>query len=621
MPTRILRGELIDVCGMTGCVDYSRDLTREQAMIEAMTETMACRGPDAAGVWSRPAVALGHRRLAVIDLAGGAQPMVVSTPSGEVAMVYTGEVYNFTELRRELVAKGHSFETSSDTEVVLRGYLQWGEALADRLNGMYAFAIWDSRERKLVMIRDRMGVKPFYFYPIPDGVLFGSEPKAIFANPMAPRAIDLNGLRELIGPVTTSGTAVWKGMREVKAGTIVTVDERGIRERTYWRLESRLHIDDRDTTVANVRGLLDDIVRRQLVADVPECVLLSGGLDSSAITALSARDVSTPVRTFSVEFTGQAETFTPSETHPTLDAPYAHEVAEHVGTDHTDIVLDHRQLSDSAIRRTVVAALELPVGGLEQAAPMYLLFKAIRQQSTVALSGEAADEIFGGYRQFHDPQIQRADAFPWVAIGAPWSDASGYILTPALRAALDLETYVQDRYVDAVAEVERLAAEDDFTHRMRVMSYLHLTRHVGILLDRKDRLSMASGLEVRVPFCDHRLVEYVYNTPWSMKSYDGREKSLLRGAVRDILPESVVQRVKSRYPSTSDPQYCADIQAQTRELLASANDTLFSVVDRHALEQLTRLDKESLPPLNRSQLERILGLSVWLDLYQPSIFV
>jgi asparagine synthase (glutamine-hydrolysing) len=222
---------------MTGWVDFSRDLTRARSVVEAMTESMVCRGPDAAGTWIRREAALGHRRLAVIDLVGGAQPMVVSTPSGDVAMVYTGEAYNFTELRRELVAFGHGFETSSDTEVVLRGYLQWGESLADRLNGMYAFAIWDSRERKLVMIRDRMGVKPLYFYPTPDGVLFGSEPKAIFANPMAPRAVDLDGLRELLVPARTPGRSIWKGMREVEPGTIVTVDERGIRERTYWRLE------------------------------------------------------------------------------------------------------------------------------------------------------------------------------------------------------------------------------------------------------------------------------------------------------------------------------------------------------------------------------------------------
>ena len=606
---------------MTGWVDYSRDLTRERAVIEAMTQTMACRGPDAAGTWLRRDVALGHRRLAVIDLPGGVQPMVVCTPAGEVAMVYTGEAYNFTELRRDLVAAGHSFETSSDTEVVLRGYLQWGEALADRLNGMYAFAIWDSRERKLVMIRDRMGIKPFYFYPTPDGVLFGSEPKAILANPLAQRAIDLDGLRELLVPVKTPGNAIWKGMAEVQPGTIVTVDEHGIRERTYWRLESRLHTDDRDTTVTRVRELLDDIVRRQLVADVPECVLLSGGLDSSAITALSARELPTPVRTFAVDFTDQAENFTPSDWRPTRDTPYVHDVARYVGSEHTDIVLDHRQLADPDIRRAVVAARDLPTGGGDMDASLYLLFKAIRQQSTVALSGESADEIFGGYRQFHDPRVQRTDAFPWIAIGDSWTDPSGYVLTPALRAALDLDSYMQQRYTEAVAEVERLSGEDDFTHRMRVMSYLHLTRFVRILLDRKDRMSMAVGLEVRVPFCDHRLVEYVYNTGWSMKTYDGWEKSILRGAVRDVLPESVVQRVKSPYPTTSDPQYGADIAAQARQLLASGSDALFGVVDRHALEQLTRLDAETLRPLDRSRLERILDLSVWIDLYGPHIAI
>jgi len=609
------------MCGLTGWVDFARDLTRERAAIEAMTETMACRGPDAAGVWLQPEVALGHRRLAVIDLAGGAQPMVVSTPSGDVAMVYTGEVYNYTELRRELVAAGHSFDTASDTEVVLRGYLQWGEGLADRLNGMYAFAIWDARERKLVMIRDRMGVKPLYFYRCPDGVLFGSEPKAIFANPLAQCAVDLDGLRELLVPARTPGTSVWKGMREVEPGTIVSVDECGIRERTYWRLESRPHSDDRDTTVARVRALLDDIVRRQLVADVPLGVLLSGGLDSSTITALSAGDLSTPVRTFSVEFTGQAENFTPSDTHPALDTPFIRDVVRYVGSQHSDIVIDHRQLSDPALRRKVVAALDLPTGGGEQDASLYLLFKAIREQSTVALSGESADEIFGGYRQFHDPGVQQMDAFPWIAIGASWTDPTGYILTPELRAALDLETYLQDRYADAVAEVERLPSEDGFTHRMRVMGYLHLTRFLRILLDRNDRMSMAVGLEVRVPFCDHRLVEYVYNTPWSMKSYDGREKSLLRGAVRDVLPESVLQRVKSRYPSTADPQYGADIGAQARELLAGGNDALFSVVDRHALDQLTRIEAASLPPLDRFRLERILDLSVWIDLYRSRIVI
>ena len=610
------------MCGITGWVDFARDLTRERDVIEAMTLTMACRGPDASGVWVEGHAALGHRRLAVIDLPGGAQPMSVSTPRGDVVMVYSGEAYNFTELREELIAKGERFQTSSDTEVVLRGYLQWGEALADRLNGMFAFAIWDSREQKLVMIRDRMGIKPFYFYPTPDGVLFGSEPKAILANAMAKRVVDVEGLREIILPIKTPKLAIWKGMREVEPGTIVTVDERGIRERTYWRLESRLHTDDQDTTVARVRELLDDIVRRQLVSDVPECVLLSGGLDSSAITALSARELSIPVRSFSVDFAGEADNFTPDELRPTMDTPYVHDVAKHVGSDHTDIVLDHDELADPDVRRRVITARDLPLSFGDLDVSLYLLFKAIRAQSTVALSGESADEIFGGYRQFHDPTVQQTDDFPWIAIREEsLFDTTAQMYTQPVRSAVDVETYKRDRYAEAVAEVARVDGEDDFTHRMRVMSYLHLTRFVRILLDRKDRMSMAVGLEVRVPFCDHRLVEYVYNTPWSMKTFDGREKSLLRGAARDVLPESVVQRVKSPYPSTSDPQYGAEIQRQAKDLLSSGNDALFGLIDRTALEKLTGLDSLTLPAGARNKMERALDLAMWIDVYQPEITV
>jgi asparagine synthase (glutamine-hydrolysing) len=607
------------MCGITGWVGYSRDLRQERRTIDAMTETMACRGPDASGVWTDQHAALGHRRLAVIDIPGGAQPMSISTPNGDVAMVYSGEAYNFTELRDELANAGHKFTTSSDTEVVLRGYLQWGDAVADRLNGMYAFAIWDSRDRKLVMIRDRMGIKPFYFYPTSDGVLFGSEPKAILANPIAKRVVGVDGLRELFAPVKTPKKALWEGMAEVEPGTIVTVDERGIRERTYWRLESKLHTDDRDTTVAHVRELLDDIVRRQLVADVPECVLLSGGLDSSAITALSARELKDPVRTFAVDFVDQADNFKPDEFRQTMDTPYVHDVAKHVGSDHTDIVLDHNQLSSLDLRRKVIGARDIPMGLGDMDASLYLLFKAIRQQSTVALSGESADEIFGGYRQFHDPKIQQADAFPWIAAGMGPIDATDTMLSPALGSVIDLDGFMRDRYSEAVAEVGRVDGEDDFTHRMRVMSYLHLTRFVRILLDRKDRMSMAVGLEVRVPFCDHRLVEYVYNTPWSLKTYDGREKSLLRGAARDVLPQSVIDRVKSPYPSTSDPQYGAAIQAHAKDLYGLGDDLLFTIIDPAKLEHLIGLDPLTLQPVDRTRLERVLDLAVWIDMYKPTI--
>ena len=269
-----------------------------------------------------------------------------------VVFLYSGEAYNFTELRDELRRRGHTFRTTSDTEVVLHAYQEWGEAMAERLNGMYAFAIWDARTDKLVMIRDRMGIKPFYYYPTTDGVLFGSEPKAILANPLAKRVIDLDGLRELYTMAKTPGAAIWASMREVEPGTVVTVDRTGLRSTTYWRLETREHTDDQQTTVAHVRELLEDIVRRQLVADVPRCVLLSGGLDSSALTALAARQLGEQgetVRSFSVDFAGQAENFTANEFRPTPDTPFVHDVAEHVHSDHTDVVLNSDELTDPAL--------------------------------------------------------------------------------------------------------------------------------------------------------------------------------------------------------------------------------------------------------------------------------
>jgi asparagine synthase (glutamine-hydrolysing) len=612
------------MCGITGWVSFDRDLTRQRDTIDAMTETMACRGPDAAGTWVDGPAALGHRRLAVIDVQGGTQPMSVRTPGGEVVLVYSGEAYNFVELREELRAAGEQFETSSDTEVVLRGYLRWGDAVADRLNGMYAFAIWDSRERKLVLIRDRLGIKPLYFFRTPDGVLFGSEPKAILANPLVRRVVDADGLRELFGLARSRRRPVWSGVREVEPGSIVTVDAGGVRERTYWRLQTRPHADDRDATVAHVRELLDDIVRRQLVADVPRCVLLSGGLDSSTITALSALELAGQgerVRSFAVDFVGQTEHFRPDALRATPDTPYVHDVAEHVGCEHTDIVLDARTLADPDARRAAVIARDLPMGLGDMDTSLYLLCKAIREHSTVALSGESADEIFGGYRQFHDPAARRAHAFPWLALDTPHpGDATG-MLHDDVQAVLDVDGHRREQYEHAIAEVEHLESEDRLERTMRIVSYLHLTRFLPLLLDRKDRMSMAVGLEVRVPFCDHRLIEYVYNAPWSLKSYDGREKSLLRGAARDVLPESVVQRVKSPYPSTQDPHYVSAIQEQAAELLGERDHEVFALVSPTRLRAAVGQDPATIDPAKRQQLERTLDLAIWIDVYRPQIAV
>ncbi|MER5953276.1 asparagine synthase (glutamine-hydrolyzing) [Streptomyces sp. NPDC056121] len=610
------------MCGITGWVSFDRDLRASSDTLDAMTQTMECRGPDDRGTWTEGPAALGHRRLAIIDLPGGRQPMTAETPRGTVALVYSGETYNYTELRSELTGRGHRFTTDSDTEVVLRGYLEWGEALAERLNGMYAFAVWDGRENKLVMIRDRMGIKPFYFYETPDGVLFGSEPKAILANPLAKSRVTLDGLRELFTIVKTPGHAVWDGMHEVEPGTVVTVDRGGLRQRAYWTLETRAHTDDRDTSIATVRSLLDDIVRRQLVSDVPRCTLLSGGLDSSAMTAIAARQLGEQgetVRSFAVDFVGQTENFVADEMRGTPDTPYVHDVAKAAGTDHRDIVLDSNELADPEVRARVIRARDIPAGFGDMDASLYLLFRAIREHSTVALSGESADEVFGGYLQFFDEEARNADTFPWlVRMSQHFGDDSD-VLRGDLTGALDLDGYVRNSYAGAVRGIQRLDGESDFEYRMRRMCHLHLTRFVRVLLDRKDRASMAVGLEVRVPFCDHRLVEYVYNTPWSLKSFDGREKSLLREATADVLPKSVYDRVKSPYPSTQDPKYAVALQNHAKDLLARPSHRVFDLVDRERVTRAAHRDVPQITQASRRGLERTLDLALWLDLYNPEL--
>ncbi|MEC3952828.1 asparagine synthase (glutamine-hydrolyzing) [Nocardia sp. CDC153] len=609
------------MCGIAGWISFDQDLTRRQAVVDAMTETMACRGPDDRGTYLRTHAGLGHRRLAVIDLPGGAQPMAAL--GGDVAIVYSGEAYNYRELRARLRELGHRFRTDSDTEVVLHGYLEWGREVVDHLNGMYAFAIWDQRDETLTLVRDRMGIKPLYVYPTRDGVLFGSEPKAILANPLAPKAVDADGLRELFAFTKAPGWSLWKGMSELLPGTVMTVDSKGIHEHTYWRLTAREHTEDTDRTVDHVRDLLTDIVDRQLIADVPRCVLLSGGLDSSAITGLAARRLATQgeqLRTFSVDFVNQEENFVPDDMRDTPDSPFVRDVARLVGSEHRDVVLNPADLTDLSVRRAVIGARDIPLGLGDMDSSLYLLFRAIREHSTVALSGESADEVFGGYRWFHDGVALNAETFPWLAFSPTLTLESRWeIINPELRPRLRLPEYVADQYATAVAEVEHLPGESDVEHRMRTVCHLHLTRFVRQLLDRKDRMSMAVGLEVRVPFCDHRLVEYVYNTPWALKTFDGREKSLLRAAAKHVLPQSVVERVKSPYPSTQDPGYAANLQQLVKERLSDHDSPLFDLLDREWLLLAVEQDPARMAPQVRIGLDRAIDLGTWLDLYSPDL--
>lgn len=615
------------MCGITGWLSWERSLVESQSILKKMTDTMAQRGPDAEGLWFDGPVGLGHRRLSIIDLEGGIQPMMAGYDNNQAhaAITYSGEVYNFRELRAELLKKGHVFSTSSDTEVVLRSYLEWGLDFAHKLNGIYAFAIWDINERSLTLIRDRMGVKPLYYYPTPDGVIFGSEPKVLLANPLVPSKVSSAGLREILEMVKTPGQAVFDGMYEVLPGEIIKFTTTGNSKYRYWRLEAQEHTDSLEQTIQHTRDLLEDIVERQVVADVPLCSLLSGGLDSSIITALASKKLLAAgkenIRSFSLDFADHGAGFISDAVRGTPDAPFVKDLVRMINSSHGEIILDSQEMADPELRRNIIRALDLPPAFWGDMWPsLYRLFEEIRKHSTVALSGESADEVFGGYRWFHDPEAIKAETYPWLtSVTGKYFDGKT-LFNNALLTKLNMDEFLKDSYSQAIAEAPVLMGESALDQRMRQMSYVNLTRFVQTLLDRKDRMSMAVGLEVRVPFCDHRLVQYAFNIPWKMKSFDGREKSILRAATRDLLPESILQRVKSPYPSTQDPAYEAALRSSITQILHDKSSPVLPLLDhKRVKDKLTLSLGKNSPMYDRMGMELAVGLNSWMKEYNVEL--
>lgn len=608
------------MCGIVGWLDFSRDLTGERAVIEAMTETMRNRGPDGSGTWTGPHAALGQRRLAVIDIEGGQQPLVaeVGPLRQPVVLVHSGEIYNFRELRERLAGLGHRFTSRCDTEVVLRAYLEWGAACVDHLDGMFAFALWDGPRGELLLARDRLGIKPLYYAPLPDGVLFASEPKGVIANPLFRPVVDEQSLPILFNPrLALPGETPLHGLNEVKPGHVVRVDRSGCHEYPYWRLASREHADDLPTTVDTVRGLLEEAVAQHMVADVPRAVLLSGGLDSSAMAALAARGLDRAgdgtLDTFSVQFTGDEQNFVPTALRPELDTPYAELAAKHIGTNHTGVVLDPSEVA--GVGTLPLRARDLPTLGQFDAST-YLLFAAIREHCTVALSGEAADEVFGGYPWFHNPAVVQRDTFPWLG-DAP---RLARCLAPDVRARIKPGENERDRYATLLAQVPRLPGETGLEARMREVLFLSLQGPLAYLLDCADRMSMAVGLEVRVPFCDRRLIEYVWNVPWAMKSADGREKSLLRMAMADLLPQEILTRPKSGYPAMRDPGHDAEVRRAARALPADRTSPLHGLLDAERVDALLDGSDSSMTHVNTSHLVLpLVEVDTWMREYRLSV--
>lgn len=612
------------MCGITGWVHWNEEMKHHEVTIQKMAQTLGKRGPDASNHYCDTHIALGHTRLIVVDPAGGIQPMTKTKGNNSYTIVYNGELYNTEELRNELKKRGYQFQSHSDTEVLLTSYIEWKEDCVNYLNGIYAFAVWDAACEKLYMARDRLGVKPLFYKYDGNSLLFGSELKAILAHPEVKAEIDREGLQELLGlgPSRTPGHGIFRGISELRPAHFLIFDRQGLRIQRYWNVKSEKHEHSLEETIEHIRFLIKDAVERQLVADVPVCTFLSGGLDSSAITAIASNYFNKQERgalhTYSIDYEENSAYFQKSLFQPDEDRPWIEKVVQHFGVNHHTVILSHERLAEAL--KDAVIAKDLP--GMADIDSSLLLFsEEIKKQFTVALSGECADEIFGGYPWFYKEELLKGNNFPWIQSQSLRHE----LLLPEWKEKLKLEEYVNERYHETLQEVPKLEGEDPVEARRREMFYLNMIWFMATLLDRKDRMSMAASLEVRVPFADHRIVEYAWNIPWTMKMLNGREKGLLRKALEGILPNEVLYRKKSPYPKTHHPKYTKLVKEMLQQIIDKKSSPILEILSKEKIEEILNANESIKLPwfgqlMTGPQLmAHLVQMNLWLDLYHVNL--
>ncbi|TCK98128.1 asparagine synthase (glutamine-hydrolysing) [Natranaerovirga hydrolytica] len=610
------------MCGLTGWINYKKDLIPQIDVIKNMTDTLALRGPDDTGYYYSEQVLLGHRRLTVIDPEGGKQPMTREIGQYKYTIVYNGELYNTAELREELQKKGHYFLSHSDTEVLLVAYIEWAEDCVYHLNGIFAFAIWEEFTHTLFMARDRLGVKPLFYYNQGEDFIFASEIKALLQHPFIDPIIDEKSILELfgLGPSRSLGSGVFKNIEEVQpAEYMIVTDTRRIKK-TYWQITSHHHTDNKNQTIKTTSELVEDAINRQLVSDVGVSTFLSGGLDSSGISSIASiheRKKGLQLKTYSIDYEDNDKYFKGDYYQPTNDNYWVNVVSEYIGSNHTRYELDNTSLATSLYE--AVDALDLP--GMADIDSSLLLFcKNVRKDNTVALSGECADEIFGGYPWFRNEEDLYYEGFPWNK----HLDFRKSILSKEIQS-LPYESFVHSKYQEAINSLEFMDGETEHSKAVKRLTYLNIKYFMITLLNRKDRMSMANSLEVRVPYADHRLIEYTFNVPWELKYEDNIEKSLLRKALANFLPEDVVYRKKSPYPKTYNPKYDFAVKEMLKDIFKDKNAPVHQLIDTHYLSQLLDqqlpFEKPWFGQLMKGPqfLAYIIQLNYWLEKYKVRI--
>lgn len=576
------------MCGFAGFSDYDDSLLDEKylwmALARRMARRLSHRGLDDQGAHVSSHCALAHMRLAVIDPQNGQQPMTAIKEGKECTIAYNGELYNAGELRSDLESRGYTFYTDCDTEVVLNAYLCYGEECPEKLNGIFAFAIDDGIKERTFLCRDRFGVKPLFYTFKNSRLAFSSEIKGLFEFPGVNPVIGREGLCEIfgLGPARTPGHGVFEGISELRPGHFAIYDREGFKDHKYYSLTAAPHTQTYEDTVQTVRELLVDTVKRQLISDVPLCTFLSGGLDSSVVTAIASnclKEQGRGLSTYSFEFEGNEEFFTPSSFQPDRDQAWAQRVSEVLGTEHSTLLCNNDQLADSLFEGVI--AKDLP--GMSDIDGSLLYFcRQVKKNHVVALCGECADEIFGGYPWFHRQEMFDGSHFPW----SNNLDTRRSLLKPEIGGELNMEEYVGSRLSETLAEVPVLKGETPQQQRMRQISYLNMKWFMSTLLDRKDRCSMWSGLEVRVPYCDHRIAQYVFNVPWDFKCPGGVPKGLLRDAAKGLLPDEILQRKKSPYPKTHNPGYEQIMKQRLTYILRDSLQPIHKILSEEAAKSL-----------------------------------
>lgn len=616
------------MCGISGFCDFHQDFTchpgKFSGILTRMHRLQSHRGPDDHGIYLAGHAGLSHARLSVIDLDGGHQPMLKKSGGYTYAIVYNGELYNTRELRQELSLLGNTFATTSDTEVILTAYLEYGAGFASRLNGIFAFAIWDPAAGRLLLCRDRCGVKPL-FYSLQDGtLLFASEIKALFAWPGMKARLDRQGLNEIfgMGPARTGGCGVFQGICEILPGNFALYENSGFSQHGYWKLESRPHEDSYPTTVEKTTALVLDSIRRQMVSDVPICTFLSGGIDSSLVSAVCASELRKKgerLCTFSFDFTGNQENFKANSFQPSQDRPYVEQMAAFLGSEHH--YLECTTSCQADYLKQSVDAHDLPAMADVDSSLLYFCSQ-VSLSHKVTLTGECADEIFGGYPWFHKEECFLARTFPWTMD----LKARQALLNDDFLDYLNMEEYVAARYEESVNETPRLPSDTPKERRRREISWLNLKWFMQTLLNRMDRTSMYSGLEARVPFADHRILEYVWNVPWDMKARNGVAKALLRECGRDYLPNEIRHRRKSPYPKTYDKGYEALLAGRVREeILHDPSSPVLPFLDRQKTERFLNSPSDYGKPwygqlmAAPQMMAYLLQINYWLQKYQIKI--